>query len=290
MSDPNQTRRWRFPLLCVVLAAAHFTSVWATGRIRVEHVLADVLLAALPWFGARAESFVRGAVFLALGGALFDSQGVLLSLRGDIATGAIRAVDRAVFPAPGGLSWPEWFSVHHAAGLDLAAGFAYANYLWWVFAAAVVVFFIDVRAFYRLCVAFAATIAAGIVIYLIVPAAPPWYVAAHGPGPADPATALPNAAGAARVDALLGVTYFARLYSRNPNVFAAMPSLHVAFPLLTVWTLGATRTAFRIATIAFTLLMAFAAVYLDHHWVADVVVGAALASAVSLAVRAWVIP
>jgi len=108
----------------------------------------------------------------------------------------------------------------------------------------------------------------------------------HGPGPADPATAVASAAGAARVDELLGITYFARLYSRNPNVFGAMPSLHVAFPLLVACTLGAVGPIFRAVTVGFTLLMAFAAIYLGHHWVLDVLAGSAIGIVALVAARA----
>ena len=57
-------------------------------------------------------------------------------------------------------------------------------------------------------------------------------------------------------------------------VFGAMPSLHVAYALIVVlegW--ACFSPAARGASLAFFLLMAFAAVYLDHHWVLDVVAG-----------------
>ncbi|MBI5542664.1 MAG: phosphatase PAP2 family protein, partial [Deltaproteobacteria bacterium] len=112
-------------------------------------------------------------------------------------------------------------------------------------------------------------------IYVLYPAAPPWYVMSHGPGPADPA-AIASPAGAARFDELLGITFFANFYARNPNVFGAMPSLHAAYPTLVachVWRFG---WRFRIPAVAFALLVGFSAVYLRHHYVLDVLAGVAV--------------
>jgi membrane-associated phospholipid phosphatase len=102
-------------------------------------------------------------------------------------------------------------------------------------------------------------------------------VAQYGLGPAN-LSAVPSAAGAARFDALLGWHYFQGFYTRSHNVFGAMPSLHAAYPtvvLLSVWTVP--RWWARAAAGAFAVLVAFAAVYLDHHYVLDVVAGVTIA-------------
>lgn len=125
---------------------------------------------------------------------------------------------------------------------------------------------------------------AGFVTYLLIPAAPPWYAANEG------ALAGPN--GAPVID-YLKPDAFERLaealgfdgrfiYSFafggvNPNLVAAFPSLHVAFPFLAFLAL---RRAFgRIGWLAFgyTLLVAFSVVYTGDHWVIDLVAGAAYA-------------
>jgi membrane-associated phospholipid phosphatase len=67
-----------------------------------------------------------------------------------------------------------------------------------------------------------------------------------------------------------------------------MPSLHVAYALLVVvqgWPVMS--RAWRGAAVAFFLLMCFSAVYLDHHWVLDVVAGVAYCLCVMGAVRAF---
>ena len=66
-----------------------------------------------------------------------------------------------------------------------------------------------------------------------------------------------------------------------------MPSLHCAYPLLVViegW--RSFKPWMRVGSVAFWLAMVFSAVYLDHHWVIDAVVGAAYAVIVTAVVRA----
>jgi membrane-associated phospholipid phosphatase len=78
----------------------------------------------------------------------------------------------------------------------------------------------------------------------------------------------------ARVDAWLGVPYFAGMYSRSSDIFGAMPSLHVAYALMVAlegW--AVMRRPWRAASVSFFALMCFSAVYLDHHWVLDVIAG-----------------
>jgi membrane-associated phospholipid phosphatase len=63
----------------------------------------------------------------------------------------------------------------------------------------------------------------------------------------------------------------------NPNLVAAFPSLHVAFPFLAFLAL---RRAFGpIAWLAFgyTLLVAFSVTYTGDHWIIDIIAGMAYA-------------
>lgn len=126
---------------------------------------------------------------------------------------------------------------------------------------------------------------AGYATYLIYPAAPPWYADRYGLGPAV-LTALPEAAGAARFDALFGTEVFAGVYGRNANVFGAIPSLHVGQTFLAVlfaWRFG----SLRVLTTGFWLLVTFGSVYLNHHYLVDGVVGMVFAAGAAAAVRMW---
>ncbi len=114
--------------------------------------------------------------------------------------------------------------------------------------------------------------------YYFYPAAPPWYAEQYGLGPARMDVA-PSPAGGARVDALLGITLFAEFYSRTPNVFGAIPSIHVAFPLLSVY-FAFKFNSLRVFCFSYFLVIAFSAVYLNHHYIIDLIWGAIYALAV----------
>jgi membrane-associated phospholipid phosphatase len=83
-----------------------------------------------------------------------------------------------------------------------------------------------------------------------------------------------NPAGLLRVDAMLGTTYFRDLYTRGATVFGALPSLHAAYPFFGLLaTFRRAGPASRAIQIAYAFWMAFAAVYLNHHWLIDVLLG-----------------
>lgn len=106
------------------------------------------------------------------------------------------------------------------------------------------------------------------------PVAPPWYIDLYGP--VMPDGPIPgNAAGLIITDEILGISYFTNAYSVASYTFGAMPSLHVAMP---AWVaLHARRPGLRLAGWAFTAIMSFYAIYLNHHFVLDVIAGLALA-------------
>ncbi len=126
---------------------------------------------------------------------------------------------------------------------------------------------------------------AGYATYLLYAAAPPWYVAHYGLGPVNLAAA-PEAAGAARFDALFHVHWFAHFYAHNTNVFGAVPSLHVGQSFLA--TLYALRfRSLRVLAIGFWAVVTFSSVYLNHHYLIDGIVGMVFAIAAFAAMSGW---
>jgi membrane-associated phospholipid phosphatase len=125
---------------------------------------------------------------------------------------------------------------------------------------------------------------AGFVTYLLIPAAPPWFAANEGvlAGP-DGAPVIEYLKPVAFEQLAEALGFDGRfIYSFafggvNPNLVAAFPSLHVAFPFLAFLAL---RRAFgRIGWLGlgYTLLVAFSVVYTGDHWVIDLIAGAAYA-------------
>jgi phosphatidylglycerophosphatase A len=146
----------------------------------------------------------------------------------------------------------------------------------------------------RLAWAFLVVNVAGFFTYHLLPAAPPWYFHEHG-CVVNLATSATEGPALARVDALLGFEYFRGMYSKASSVFGALPSLHCAYPLLVViegWrSFGA---VLRTVSVAYLFAMIFSAIYLDHHWVLDALLGIVFAAVAVVVVRrpravAWTI-
>src|SRR3970040_1046321 len=123
---------------------------------------------------------------------------------------------------------------------------------------------------------------AGLVIYFMFPAAPPW--AASLTGPLDPTSKVVTEVGSE-----WNVNLYAKLESqiRSSNPVAAMPSLHMAvsFAVLLMafranWLLG-------ILAVAYNAAMAFSLVYLGENYAVDILAGIGMTVTVYIALSLW---
>ena len=168
----------------------------------------------------------------------------------------------------------EYFALHHSVIADILAGFFY---LCWVPVPIAFGLWLylkkDRRLYLRFSMVFLLVNLIGFAGYYIHPAAPPWYVINYGfeailntPG---------NTAALGRFDELVGLPIFDSLYSRNSNVFAAIPSLHAAYMVVAFYYALVKKCHPAIITI-FAVLMCgiwFTAVYSSHHYIIDVLLG-----------------
>lgn len=108
--------------------------------------------------------------------------------------------------------------------------------------------------------------------YMLYPAAAPWYVEQYGfAQPLGPV--FGDAAGMGNMDALLGVSYTTNLYARLPVVFGAIPSMHIGFVIMGwFYSLRVNRKLAWVAGI-YTFIIGFGALYLQHHYLIDLVIG-----------------
>jgi membrane-associated phospholipid phosphatase len=182
------------------------------------------------------------------------------------------------------MSLTDFFHTHHVLALDVFCAIPYGTFFFIVLAYGGYLYFRDYRGMLRFGWAFLALSISGFITYHVYPAAPPWYMRLHGC--VVDLNASPSAGEALlRVDAWTGVHFFAGLYGRASEVFGAMPSLHVAYPLLTLFAAWPNhRWAGRAFFVAFYLSMCFSALYLDHHWTLDIVVGSLYAVVARLAI------
>lgn len=168
----------------------------------------------------------------------------------------------------------EYFALHHCSLADFFAG---VFYLCWVpvpMAFGVWLYLKgDRQAYLRFSMVFLLVNFIGFIGYYIHPAAPPWYVMNYG---FEPVLNTPgNVAGLARFDELLGIPVFHSIYGRNANVFAAVPSLHSAYMVVTLgYAILSRSNKWLIALFAVIMLgIWWTAVYSGHHYIIDVTLG-----------------
>lgn len=260
--------------------------------LRVEHFLFIGIIAALSYAGPRARELLRGLYPIGLVGLLYDAMRPLknLGLTADrVHVCDVRGAEARWFglDAADGtrITLHDYFVAHHVTALDLLAAVPYATFIFVCVATAIWLYVVDRPAMRRFTWAFFALNVAGFVTYHVFPTAPPWYFHAHGCA-VDLTSHASEGPALARVDAYLGIAYFHGMYAKASSVFGAIPSLHCAYPLLVAiegWrTFGA---RLRAASVAYWLAMIFSAVYLDHHWVIDAIVGSSYAVIVAIALR-----
>lgn len=267
--------RWRW-LLVILPFFLWPMYCFSIGERRWEHALIVPLLPALAWANRTTRKLFIGLYPLALVGLAYDSMRFVknVGLAPDtIHSCDLEQLDARLFFGPHGQSWPAWCLQHGNLALDVFFAIPYGTFIYVTIAYAFWLYRADYDGMRRFTWTFFCANLAGFITYHIYPAAPPWYVHAHG-CLGDLAARASTGVHLARVDAWLGVQYFTSFYARSNDVFGAMPSLHVAYPLMVVL-VGWRRHGWlgRSLAVGFWLWMSVAAVYLDHHWVADVVVG-----------------
>jgi membrane-associated phospholipid phosphatase len=283
---PSRTMRRR--ILPPAIGLAYIAAVGLLGGLRIDHVVVG-LLGFLDLYNEKSRLFLRDFFPFVATGAIYDSMRYFYwpGIAGRVRVEGPYLLELSWFGIDG-QTLNEWFAAHHWPALDLASGFAYLVYV----GEYLFLLFFRRRAdtLRTLALAFLVVNLLGFATYFIYPVAPPWYVAEYGLGPAR-IDIHPAAAAASRFDQLLGTHFFDQMYGRGVDVYGAYPSLHVAYPLIAVW--AAFREKIlrwaRGPTIAFFLLMCLSAVYLQHHYLIDVLLGVtyALATLALLRGPAW---
>jgi inositol phosphorylceramide synthase catalytic subunit len=279
-------RYWIIPLLPAVYSVVLFR----IGDLRWEHVVISLSVAALG-FGTRTTKafFVLTSPFLLMA---WGDDAIRYLIRVFVTSDRIlgcslRSAELALFSVGQNQTLPDYFALHHTPVFDVLAAIPYGIFWMIPLGYACWLFYADKArlSYYLWSLLLAQVIAWG--IWLTFPAAPPWYIQAHGCF--IDASAPPSAAALVRVDHLLGFDYFQSFYSRGMTTFGALPSMHCAFPmvgLLTAWRVASWKT--RPLHLLYTGSMVAASVYLDHHWLLDGLFGWLISAAAVLAVGAFV--
>ncbi|AUX32710.1 uncharacterized protein SOCE836_048560 [Sorangium cellulosum] len=263
------------------------------GAARWDHLAVAALAAASVCAGERSRRFFLNALPFFL---LFLAYDGMKQLDGGLAAPdhvlgcELRAAELALFGVEIGgrrLTPGELLARLERPALDLLCALPYGGYVLVMVGHWLHLYRSEALAARRFAWLAFATHLFGLATYRLLPAAPPWYVEAHGCA-IDPA-AHSSPAALARVDAMLGITYFRDLYSRGATVYGALPSLHVTYPLYGLLATFRRASAPSLALqLAYAALMLFAALYLAHHWLIDALLGYAyVALAWALVLRAF---
>jgi membrane-associated phospholipid phosphatase len=110
-----------------------------------------------------------------------------------------------------------------------------------------------------------------VITQLAWPTAPPWYVELYGNKPANYAI-IGDPAGLENADDIFDLPIFSNIYGNSPIVFGSFPSLHAAWPLMITLFIP-THHGFKLIGVVYSLLVWWAAVYLNHHYVVDLLGG-----------------
>ncbi len=165
-----------------------------------------------------------------------------------------------------------------------------AFYLCWIpvpFAFTIYLFFVDKSLLFDFLICFFTINILGWIVYYAYPAAPPWYVANYG-FDLDFNVAS-SAAGLLSFDELLGLNIFENIYTQNSNIFAAMPSLHAAYPMPVFY--YAIKHKSKILAFFSGIIVVgiwFSAVYTYHHYVIDVIAGF-ICGSLGIVIYEWIV-
>ena len=168
----------------------------------------------------------------------------------------------------------EYFQRNHFWLMDILSG---VFYLCWVPLPVIYAITLQMRGHgreaIRLTSAFLLVNLIGFAGYYIHPAAPPWYAIDYG---FTPVFGTPgNVAGFEHFDNITGIPIFHSIYAKNANVFAAIPSLHVAYnPVALFYAFKANDTRLWKTILAIVSIgICFSAVYSSHHYIIDATLG-----------------
>lgn len=249
---------------------------------RPEHVFLALLIASMFLASEGSRKLVMALMPFAVFAVSYDWMNIVHNYEvNPIDVKGLYEAERSLFgiaTASGVVTPNEYFAEHNCAFMDFMAG---VFYLCWVpvpIIFGIGLYFARQRKIYlHFALVFLFVNLIGFAGYYIHPAAPPWYVANYG---FDAILGTPgNVAGLGRFDSMTGLPIFDFLYSRNSNVFAAVPSLHSAYMVIAFYYSLKAKCPNWLRAVFFVIVVGiwFTAVYSNHHYLIDVILGAGCA-------------
>lgn len=267
-------------ILSLSIAAAYFGWFFGVVQFRVEHWILFYLVVSLYYFNRVTRSFCKSMFPFAIFWVFYDSMRLVPNYTvNHVHIQEVYNLDKYLFGIYDNgvkISLNEYLSKYHKPIFDFLSGFFYINWIPVPFLFGVFAFIKDKLLVYSFANNFLFVNLLGFCFFYIYPAAPPWYVAEYGF--VENFDMMGNMGNLKYFDAIVGKDIFKGLYQINANVFASMPSLHSAYPLIVLY--YAMKLKNKWITFGFSFFCVgiwCSAVYSNHHYVIDVIGGIACA-------------
>jgi hypothetical protein len=263
-------------LFSAVISGAYLLVSYCLIDFRAEQLVLVVLCNVLYYLWASTRKLVIGFSIFIVYWVLYDYMKAFPNYNyRPVSISALYNLEKTLFSLKDDgmlITANEYWMKHGNAFLDVLCGIFYLCWIPVPLAFALFLFIHNRKQFLYFSLTFLLVNLLGFMVYYLYPAAPPWYVQQYG-FVFQPLT-MGNPAGLARFDQLLGIRLFESIYTKGSNVFAAMPSLHSAYPVVVLYfglrnKLGLVNIFFGIVSVGIW----FAAVYTSHHYIVDVVAG-----------------
>ncbi|MBN1348252.1 inositol phosphorylceramide synthase [candidate division KSB1 bacterium] len=151
----------------------------------------------------------------------------------------------------------------------------------------------DRRLFYRFVYTLTVLNVFALITFMLYPAAPPWYVMKEGFLPPNVTYdyGIFSAGALVNIDNMINANFFTTLWDNfNANLFAAIPSLHGAYPLVIAYVASLRFKRHRKWFYIYPVGTWFATVYLNQHYIIDLIIGASYAFVAYQLANRWLIP
>ncbi len=255
-----------------------FYALWTSFVIeaRIDHLFFYLLLFFCFFFSQLTRSFALGFSFFTIFWILYDG----LRCFPNFKYSPVHIIEPynlekslfGIFESGKLITLNEYFSINSHKFLDIITGIFYLTWVPIPFALALYFFQNDKKRLLQFSAAYLFTNLIGFIGYYTYPAAPPWYFFKYGNVLRFDVPS--NAAGLLNFDKLINYPLFENIYTKNSNVFAAIPSLHSAYPMVALYYAKGKVPKWFVWVIFIDVIgIWFSAVYLSHHYIIDVLAG-----------------
>jgi len=273
-SNNNRALKTKLVVFCATIIYLIITALLE--GVKTEHWILVLLYNSLIWINPKTRKFILAFSIFAVFGIIYDLMRVYPNyMVNPVDVAHIYHFEKSIFGITTGgkiVTLSEYCALHHNIIFDFISGLAYINWMPVPLAFGIWLYAKNKEQFLHFSFAFLLVNLLGFTIYYIHPAAPPWYVAKYG---FDLHMGIGgDIAGLARFDQLMHAKLFGSIYSRNSNVFAAIPSLHSAYPIVVLFYAIKNNVKWvKWLLVLFMFSIWFTAVYSGHHYVTDVILG-----------------